>query len=125
MWKVLFFIILIVLIVFVLIHFGIIKIGFGFGKGSGSGNGDSVAAASVEPEKKEEVVQKEPEPLRIVVAKTVYFIDDKEVKIADIKSRVDGFSGKIIVESNYASLKEWEELIKVLKEMNASYEEIK
>lgn len=125
MGKVLLAIILIVVVVFVLIRCGIMKIEFGLGKGSGTGNGNTVSSVPVESAKKPEPVQEEPKPLTIVVAKAVYLIDDQEVKIADIKSRVEGFSGKIIVESNYASLAEWEELIRTLKEMNVTYEEIK
>lgn len=123
MGKTIAIIVLVVLLVFfALFHFGIIKIGIGSGRGNGAGNSEKSIAEEFQ-ETEEVIIDENPE-LTIVVDKATYKINDKQVDISEIKNRIEDFAGRIIIESNYATLSVWESLKRELNEMKITFEEI-
>ena len=120
-WKVACVVLVIALVLFALFHFGLIHISFGFGNGKGDGTEtDNMAELPINEENIEK--REERKELTIVVGKASYSIDDKQVDISEIKRIVSGFEGTVIIKNNYASLAEWDSLVKELNSMDVTYQ---
>ena len=136
MKKLLFIIGLIVLLV--ASGIGLRSCGFGFGWGGGSGNGggsnptsentndtegSSESTSEVtpnipEPQETEEPKDEKENEIYIVVKQDTYYIEDEEVTINRIKSILSEMEDcNVVIENNYASKKAWDDIKKLLSEL--------
>ena len=102
--------------------------GFGFGGGGGNasgGNGNASSEQATEPSnvdtetEEAEDNQEASEEICIVVKQDSYYIEDEEVQLTRIKSLLtEKEYSNVIIENNYASKKTWDDLKKLLSELD-------